>query len=167
MEAEAAISVEEYIHTSFPDLDREFRDGEVINRTMPDYLHSKTQIILGMYFALLRNTLRLFPGSELRLRIREGLYRIPDIAVFHPTEPTEGIPSALPFIVIEILSPDDRMSDVRGKLEEYRDWGVPHVWLVDPHSRRLYTCDHGLHEVETLRVPELDLVLTPSDAFEG
>ncbi|MCP6756852.1 Uma2 family endonuclease, partial [Klebsiella pneumoniae] len=72
-----------------------------------------------------------------------------------------------PFIAIEILSLDDRMTEVRGKLEEYRAWGVPHVWLVDPHSRRLYTCDEGLHEVESLRVPELDLVVTPADAFEA
>ena len=64
------------------------------------------------------------------------------------------------------MSPDDRLTAVREKLEEYRAWGVKHVWLVDPHSRRMYACDAGLTEVATLRVPEIDAELTPSDIFE-
>jgi hypothetical protein len=51
-------------------------------------------------------------------------------------------------------------------LEEYHSWGVPHVWLVDPQSRRLYTCNDGLTEVSTLTIPELNIELTPADVFE-
>jgi Uma2 family endonuclease len=160
------MSVEEYLHTSFPDLDKEYRDGELIDRSMPDYPHSRAQIRLGSFFETRPQALRLYPGSELRLKIRDGLYRIPDIAVFHPTEPAEGVPSLLPFIVIEILSPDDRMTAVIEKLDDYKTWGVPHVWFVDPHSRRLYTYDQGLHAVEALRVPELDLAVTRADVFK-
>ena len=58
------------------------------------------------------------------------------------------------------------MPDVRNKLAEYRAWGVSHVWLVDPHSRRLYTCDAELFEVSTLRIPELNIEVTPADIFE-
>lgn len=39
MDASAGVSVDEYLHTSFPDLDREYRDGELVERTLPDYLH--------------------------------------------------------------------------------------------------------------------------------
>ena len=42
----------------------------------------------------------------------------------------ELVPTIPPFVAIEILSPDDRMTDVRNKLAEYRAWGVTHVWLV-------------------------------------
>jgi Uma2 family endonuclease len=73
-------------------------------------------------------------------------FLIPDVAVFYPHEPGL-VPDTPPLIAIEILSPDDRLTKVREKLEEYRAWGVPHVWLVDPHSRRLYSCDEGLREV--------------------
>ena len=93
-------------------------------------------------------------------------FRIPDVSVFHPTAPVESVPSHPPFIVVEILSPEDRMSKVRGKLEEYRAWGVPHVWLVDPHERRLYTCDQGLTEVSGLRAPEIGLEVTAANIFE-
>jgi Uma2 family endonuclease len=58
------------------------------------------------------------------------------------------------------------MAAVREKLEEYRAWGVQHVWLVDPYQRRLYTCDAGLAEVGSFRVPELDLDITPAEIFE-
>ena len=65
-----------------------------------------------------------------------------------------------------LLSPDDRLTKVREKLEEYKSWGVPHVWLVDPHSRRLYTCEKGLNEVAALPVPELGVTVTAEDIFE-
>jgi Uma2 family endonuclease len=167
MGTKVAMSVEEYLHTSFSDLDKEYRDGEVVERSMPDNLHSATQALLIAFFAALRKTLLLYPRPELRLKIRPGLIRIPDVSVFYQEPPTERYPSTPPFIAIEIVSLDDRMSDVRSKLEEYRSWGVPHVWLVDPHSRRLYTCDQGLHEVEILQVPELNLVVTSADVFEA
>jgi Uma2 family endonuclease len=160
------MTVEEYLHTSFPDLDKEYRDGEVVERTLPDYLHAKTQALLGTFFVALRRTRHLYAAGGIRLKLRPSYYLIPDIAVFHPTEPSERVPSAPPFVVIEILSPDDRLTAVREKLQEYRQWGVPHVWLVDPHSRRMYTCEAGLLEVATLKIPELQLEVTPQDIFE-
>jgi Uma2 family endonuclease len=64
------------------------------------------------------------------------------------------------------LLEEDRLTAVRSKLDEYRAWGVPHVWLVDPYLRKLYTCDAGLTEVAALRVPELDLEFRPEHIFE-
>ncbi|MEP6962363.1 MAG: Uma2 family endonuclease [Acidobacteriota bacterium] len=166
MGAKTAITEAQYLRTSYPDLDKEYRDGDVLERTLPDYLHSKTQSLLSALFIGVRETLHLYPGSELRLQVRRGLYRIPDLCVFHPHEPAEAVPSTPPFIVVEILSPDDRMAEVRSKLEEYKQWGVAHVWLVDPHSKRMYSCDSGFAEVPTLSVPELSLEVTPADIFE-
>jgi hypothetical protein len=55
MGSKTALSVDQYLHTSFPDLDREYRDGQVVERSLPTFLHGKTQIHLGVYFAALRN----------------------------------------------------------------------------------------------------------------
>ena len=165
MGAKAAISVEEYLHTSFPDLDREYRDGEVLERTMPDYLHGSTQALLCIFFGALRKKLSLFICVETRMKLRDGLYLIPDVAVFWRSKPPM-VPDSPPLIAIEILSPDDRQTAVREKLQEYRDWGVGHVWLVDPHSRRLYTCDTGLTEVNSFSIPELNISLEPADIFD-
>ncbi|MEO5924087.1 MAG: Uma2 family endonuclease [Bryobacteraceae bacterium] len=166
MGAKTAISAEQYLHTSFPDLDEEYRDGELVERSLPDYLHSRTQGLLTAFFIALQKTFQMYACPELRLRIREGLYRIPDVSVFHPERPIIPVPDAPPFVTIEILSPDDRLSEVRAKLEEYRVWGVPHVWLVDPHSRRMYTCDDSFREVASLMIPDLGVEIKPEDIFE-
>lgn len=166
MAVSTALSVEQYLATSFPDLDKEYRDGELVERSLPDNLHSKTQVVLATFFEVRRKALALFPRTELRLRIRRTLILIPDVTVFHPNEPHDRHPDEPPFIAIEILSLDDKLSDVREKLETYRTWGVHHVWLVDPHSRRMYTCDAGLTEVSALQVPELSLTLTPAEVFD-
>lgn len=166
MGAQIAISEQDYLHMSFPDVDREFRHGTLVERSMPDFLHSRTQRLLIAFFLVVQDTLRLYGCPELRLRVQPGQFRIADLAVFHPEEPSVDVPDTPPLIAAEILSPDDRMSEVRAKLEEYKTWGVPHVWLVDPHAKRMYTCDQGLVEVPSLKVPELNLEPTSSSIFD-
>jgi len=167
MGAKAGVSVSEYLHTSFPDLDREYRDGELVERTLPDYLHSRTQTLLGAFFeALRKKSIPVYACSELRVRLREGLFLIPDIAVFWPSPPTLAVPEIPPLVAIEILSPDDRLAAVLEKMQEFKTWGVPHVWLVDPHSRRMYTCEAGLVETHALLIPELGVEVNPADIFE-
>jgi Uma2 family endonuclease len=124
------------------------------------------QAQLGAIFYDKRRELRLFPCLSTRMEIRENLYLVPDVAVFYRDEPLANFPDRPPLIAAEILSPEDRFVAVRAKLDEYRAWGVAHVWLVDPHSRRFYTCDDRLIEVETLRVPEFDLTVTPEQIFD-
>jgi Uma2 family endonuclease len=165
MGTKAALPVEEYLHTAYPDLDKEYRDGVLVERSLPDYLHSKTQGLLIVLFAALRKAFPVFVCPELRLRVRPGLYRIPDVSVFYPNEPQERVPATPPFVAIEILSLDDRMADVRNKLAEYRAWGVTYVWLVDPYSKRMYTCDAELVEASILRITELGVELKPADIF--
>jgi Uma2 family endonuclease len=165
MDTKTGVSVAEYLSSNFPELDREYRDGELVERSLPDYLHGKTQLLLAAFFAALRKRLNIFPCVETRMKIRSGRYAIPDLAVFWPEEPPR-VPEAPPLVVVEILSLDDRLSEVRDKLEEYKAWGVAHVWLVDPHSRRLYTCETGLVESQSLKIPELSLELTGGEIFE-
>jgi Uma2 family endonuclease len=166
MGAKTVISVEEYLRTSYPGLDREYREGEVLERTMPDFLHSYTQGLLAGFLVALRGALKLVVCPELRVKLGPSRYLIPDIAVFHPSRPEQLVPDTPPFIVIEVLSPDDRMSEVLNKLEEYRQWGVPHIWLVDPHAKRMYAFDGALTGVPALRIPDLALEVNPTDIFE-
>jgi Uma2 family endonuclease len=159
------VSVNEYLRTSYPNPEPEYRDGEIEERSVPDYKHGAAQANLSALFLRERGR-RLYPATETRLQLSPERYLIPDVAVFSPVPPTERFPSSPPLIVIEVLSDDDRMSQVREKLAEYKAWGVPHVWLVDPGTRRLYVCAATLHEVTSLDLPDLGLRLTPSDIFD-
>jgi len=132
---------------------------------MPDREHAATQMLLGASFLALRSKFLLFVYSEFRMRIGAGLIRIPGVAVYWNDQPAK-VADTPPFIAVEILSDDDRMAEVRSKLAEYRDWGVRHVWLVDPHARTMYTFEGKLQEVTSLAVPEFDLNVTPDQIFQ-
>ncbi len=43
-----------------------------------------------------------------------------------------------PFLCIEILSQEDRAIDMEEKIDDYRNFGVQHVWIVDPKTRKAY-----------------------------
>src|SRR5437016_1615513 len=134
------MTVETYLHTSFENPDREYWDGNIVRRTPGDWPHSTSQVLLCWFFGALSKTVPCFPRPSLRLRLGPRLILVPDVCVFHPVEPSEPVPSDRPFVVIEVLSREDRMTHVREKLEHYVTWGVPHVWLADPYLRLLYEC---------------------------
>ena len=86
MNARTGVSVEEYLQTSFPDLDREYRHGEIVERSLPTYLHGKVQALPVAVFLALRGKQPVFPCVETRMKIRTGLYLVPDVAVFYRQE---------------------------------------------------------------------------------
>ena len=165
MATKATLSEEEYLRTSYSGVDREFRDGELMERSVPNFAHGRLAARLAAFFEFHRVARSVHSAVETRILLRPGRYVIPDVCVFWPEEPVSEIPECLPLLVVEVLSPDDRMSDVIAKLREYHDAGVPHVWLADPRLRCLYLYRNGLHEVTSIHIPEVDLDLRLSDLF--
>jgi len=51
------------------------------------------------------------------------------------TEPDEQVFRTRPFPVVEILSNDDRASELQEKIDDYLTFGVPYVWIIDPRRR--------------------------------
>jgi Uma2 family endonuclease len=49
-----------------------------------------------------------------------------------------GFLDVAPDLIVEILSPDDRWSDVTQKLREYFGIGVRLVWVADPETKTIY-----------------------------
>lgn len=166
MAAKDTLTEAEYLRTSFPDLDREFKDGEVVERSMPDWLHSMVQANLVALFHAERKRLNLQVAPELRVKVRAERVLIPDVCVFWPAEPVGSVPDRCPLIAIEILSEDDRMNAVMDKLNEYADWGVTHIWLVNPRNRALYVYRDGLQTVRELAADEVGMTLRADDVFE-
>ncbi|MGH7247756.1 MAG: Uma2 family endonuclease, partial [Pseudomonadota bacterium] len=63
-------------------------------------------------------------------------YRVADIAVWRRGDIGKTIPTVPPFLAIEILSPDDRMSRMQPKVKEYLSIGAEWVWVIDPEERK-------------------------------
>ena len=70
-------------------------------------------------------------------------FRVADICVISTSAPREQIIHTPPLAVIEILSPDDRVSRYRQRLEDYRTMGVKNIWVIDPAERKGFDCSTG------------------------
>lgn len=68
-----------------------------------------------------------------------------------------------PELVVEVLSPDDRWTDVTEKLEDYFSAGVDRVWVLVPKLRRVLIY-RSLTEVTQLNA---DQILTDEDILPG
>jgi Uma2 family endonuclease len=158
------ITAEQYLRMTF-EHDAEFVHGEIVERAMPDYIHSRIQVLLAALFESLRRTHGFLACVELRLKLASDVYRIPDVSVFVVPQ-HQAVPDTPPLVVIEILSKDDRHSDLMQKLEEYLAWGVANIWVVDPIAKRFSAYTHlGLQNVSSFSLPDYPFQLTPSDLF--
>ena len=80
-----------------------------------------------------------------------------------------GLSHAAVSLAIEILSKDDRASDLQEKLDDYRDFGIPFVWVIDPRTRLGYTycLEDGFETVRPgLYTKNPDLELPLAQLFE-
>jgi Uma2 family endonuclease len=145
MQAATLISVNEYLHTSY-DPDCDYVDGVIEERNLGEYNHARLQLLIGAY--LLRQVssgLRVV--VEQRIRTAPTRFRVPDVVVIDG-KPDQQVLSIPPLLCIEILSPEDRLTRIQTRADEYLAMGVPEVWIIDPESLRTYICDSsGLHEV--------------------
>lgn len=142
MAASAAVSVEEYLHTMYrPDCD--YVDGEVIERNVGESSHSLIRRILMRIFLEMEKTHPIRAMPELRNRVSATRYRIPDLCVMLKSQKVEPILNSPPFLCIEILSPEDRMSRILERVNEFLAFGVPYVWVIDPETRTAYSYTAG------------------------
>ena len=135
MSTKVLMDVDEYLHTSFEGADCDYLDGEVVERNMGEISHSRIQGTLYRLLWQLRSLLGLLVLTEIRIQIHPHRYRVADLAVWTTDDIGTGIPAIPPFLVVEILSPEDRMVRVLPKIQEYLSIGVQWVWIVDPQER--------------------------------
>jgi Uma2 family endonuclease len=135
------VSVDEYLNSSYrPDL--EYVDGALVERGMPTIAHSLLQKVLIQHFGEDRKTLRFVPLPGVRTQIVErARYRIPDIVLCPLPIPDGKVVTSVPWAVIEILSPDDRITDQLARFQDYKQIGVAHVVLLDPEERIAFRFD--------------------------
>jgi Uma2 family endonuclease len=137
MSVAALISIDEYLNTSYePDCD--YVDGALQERNLGKKHHSRFQTALASYFFVREKQLGIRGYTEQRIRLSASRVRIPDFCVLLREQPDEDVVEVPPFICVEILSPDDSVSGMIERLEDYLAFGVPNVWLIDPRRERSY-----------------------------
>ena len=138
MASAAQIPVSEYLDTTYHP-DREYIDGEVRERNVGKWEHARIQWLLAGWFLNHESAWNVIGSTEQRGQVSPTRVRVPDLVVLRPG-PQPDILTQPPLPVVEILSPDDRYSDLQERCEDYRQMGVETVWIVDPKTRSGRMC---------------------------
>ncbi len=107
----------------------EYWNGEAVQKAMPTWLHGHIQRLIANLLA----EAGYKTAVEIELRIDDDWQPVPDIVSLttveqpYPTKPVQ--------IVVEILSPDDRISRVIEKCEKYSAIGTGQIFVIDPDHR--------------------------------
>jgi len=156
------MTIEEYRHASFDGPDRDYVDGEAIERNMGELPHALLQGELIRRLSSLATNLGLQVLPEIRIQVAATRFRVADVAVWRAGPIGRRIPTVPPFLVVEILSPEDRLVRLQPKVREYLAHGVEWVWVVDPDERRALSyspADPGGTLVDVLRTQNPDLAV--------
>ena len=118
----------------------EFTDGYLEMLPMPTRGHQRILAFLYSAFQAFLNT----AGGEvlfapLRLRIRAGKYREPDLLAMRDARDAR---SGERFwtgadVVAEVVSADDPQRDFVDKRRDYAEAGIPEYWIVDPRTETI------------------------------
>jgi Uma2 family endonuclease len=113
----------------------EFTDGVLEILPMPTTRH---QVLLLLLYELLKNRAKPEGGivlvSPLRLRIRPGKFREPDVLLLLTADDPRNQDAFWlgADLVVEIVSPDRPERDLVDKRADYAEAGISEYWIVNP-----------------------------------
>ena len=114
----------------------EFTDGHIEELPMPTDTH---QAILAFFYTLFCDYIRprgVVRFASLRLRIREGKFREPDLLLLRDrSDPRRQDRFWLGAdLVVEVVSADCPQRDLVAKRIDYAEAGIPEYWIADPRN---------------------------------
>jgi Uma2 family endonuclease len=150
----------------------ELIDGELITMAAAGFQHGVIGLTIG-------TLLRIFVSQHKLGRVcaaETGFYtrgnkktvRAADVAFISyikltaDSSPT-GYLSIAPELVVEVVSPNDKASEIEQKTKEWLDFGVDLVWVVYPESERV----HVHSKSRTFHVLEGNETLDGGDVLPG
>ncbi len=157
MTTSTRLTLEEFL--AMPGIDErrlELIDGEVYEKMSPRWGHGA---LAGNLWALLEE--HGFAAVEPRAVIQPAPDRgpaspLPDVAFYRHNPPADDEwMERPPDIAVEILSKDQSRVEMRRKVDIYRAFGIPVVWVFDPERESV-----DVYEAGTLRTLSGDDVLT-------
>ena len=130
----AEVSEEEYLTTRYePDCD--YVDGRIEVRNLGERDHAFLQSIISSIFITNRKIWGVSAATDWRVQVKRTNYRVPDVTVLPVGSGREPICNHPPLLVIEILSPEDRMNKMVKRCQDYVAFGIKNIWIIDPQRR--------------------------------
>ncbi len=135
MSSLALVPLSDYLARTM-DPDCEYVEGRLVERNVGEINHGDAQ---GRTYAYILFSARGFwAGVGIRVQVRPDRYRVPDVVVVRGGRPAGRIITSPPEVAVEVLSPEDRAADVQDKIDEYLQFGIASVWLIDPERQRAW-----------------------------
>ena len=100
--------------------------------------NSATQGEVVVYLAARSNELGIEVFRAVRVQVSPQRFRVPDVTVVKRSQEQGEIFTNPPHLCIEILSKDDTMQYMLEKIDDYLNFGVPYVWIINPRNRKGY-----------------------------
>jgi Uma2 family endonuclease len=119
----------------------ELTDGHIEVLPMPTDEHQRMVLFLyrALYAFLAAHGIGIVLVAPLRLRLRTGRYREPDVLVL--LSATDARRSNRYWtgadLVLEVVSSDDPKRDLVRKRREYARAGIPEYWIVNPATEQI------------------------------
>ena len=136
------VSVEQYQATTYhPDCD--YVDGVLEERNLGEPEHAEVQGALVEWFRNHGREWNIRALPEARIQITSTRFRVADVGVYRRDTPVKQLRGERPLAVIEVVSPEDRISRYEQRIDDYRKIGISCIWVVDPQTRRGYDCSSG------------------------
>ena len=153
--ADSILPIETYLKTSFRP-DRDYVDGEVLERNVGELPHGTLQLFFGWYFRNHEDEWQFRAVTEQRVQVSSTRYRVPDVCILKLPVADKDIVRTSPAICVEILSKADRMVEMQERVDDYLQMGASAVWIVDPWRRKISVIGQGdllsfAHETLTLQ----------------
>ena len=132
----------EFVITADPNYLYEFVNGEVITMSPSSPINSNIAFWIGH---LIQNHVTqsdlggFVTTADGGFEISPGIVRAPDVAYLSlGTAPKlEKRMQVAPDFVVEVISPSERHTEIRQKIDEYLQAGVRLVWIVYPDSQTI------------------------------
>ena len=123
----------------------ELEDGEIVEMSRPGRLHGvvcgNTVWLFGGYTRKIKRGHVCSNDAGLIVKRRPDTVRGPDISLFMENKKYEKLerkyPKSLPAVIVEVLSPNDRLGKIIRRIERFLAKGVQLAWLIDPESRNV------------------------------
>ncbi len=131
----------------------EIIDGEIVEMTPTGFEHGDLE---GKFFIFLYNKLKnkgfasvgevgiLISKKPLRIRGADIVY----ISKKKVKEKPKGILEVAPDLIIEIISPNNTVSEISEKIEDYFKIDVPKVILIEPTTQKVFVYQNGEKDIK-------------------
>jgi Uma2 family endonuclease len=136
------VPVEVYLRSSY-EPDAEYVDGKIEERPMGEREHALWQKAILKWFWQHEEEWGVEVLQELRVQVAPTRFRVSDVTVLDPSQPSEEIITHPPLAVFEVLSPEDSMQRLKRRLEDYRAMGIAEIWIIDPQDSAFHRYEDG------------------------